>query len=48
MIVDPDRYLEDFADAGCDFITVHEEACTHLHRTVSKIKELGKKSRGVT
>jgi len=44
MIVDPDRYLEDFADAGCDFITVHQEACTHLHRTVSKIKELGKKA----
>lgn len=44
MITDPDRYLEDFADAGCDFITVHEEACTHLHRTVSKIQELGKKA----
>jgi ribulose-phosphate 3-epimerase len=44
MIVDPDRYIDDFADAGCDFITVHQEACTHLHRTVSKIKELGKKA----
>lgn len=44
MIIDPDRYLEDFADAGCDFITVHQEACTHLHRTVSKIKELGSKA----
>ncbi|PLX69294.1 MAG: ribulose-phosphate 3-epimerase [Denitrovibrio sp.] len=44
MITNPDKYLEDFADAGCDFITVHEEACTHLHRTVSKIKELGKKA----
>lgn len=44
MITDPDRYLEDFAAAGCDYITVHQEACTHLHRTVSKIKELGKKA----
>lgn len=44
MIVDPDRFLEDFAEAGCNFITVHEEACTHLHRTISKIKELGKKA----
>jgi ribulose-phosphate 3-epimerase len=44
MINDPDRYIKDFADAGCDFITVHQEACTHLHRTVSYIKELGKKA----
>lgn len=44
MITDPDRYIDDFADAGCDFITVHAEACVHLHRTVSKIKELGKKA----
>lgn len=44
MIEAPDRYLEDFASAGCDYITVHQEACKHLHRTVSKIKELGKKA----
>ncbi|ADD67239.1 ribulose-phosphate 3-epimerase [Denitrovibrio acetiphilus DSM 12809] len=44
MIEAPDRYIKDFADAGCDFITVHEEACTHLHRTVSLIKEYGKKA----
>lgn len=44
MIVDPDRYVEDFARAGADWISVHVEACTHLHRTVAKIKELGKKA----
>jgi ribulose-phosphate 3-epimerase len=44
MINDPDRYIEDFANAGCDFITVHQEACTHLHRTISLIKECGKKA----
>jgi ribulose-phosphate 3-epimerase len=41
MIVDPDRYLEEFKNAGADGITVHYEACTHLNRTVNKIKELG-------
>lgn len=41
MIVDPDRYLKSFADAGADSITVHYEACPHLHRTVQAIKELG-------
>lgn len=41
MIVDPDRYLEDFKLAGADNITVHYEACTHLHRTLHGIKELG-------
>lgn len=41
MIVEPDRYLEDFRDAGADIITVHYEACTHLHRTIQKIKSLG-------
>jgi len=41
MIVDPDRYLEEFRDAGAANITVHLEACTHLNRTVQKIKELG-------
>ncbi|MCO4294533.1 ribulose-phosphate 3-epimerase [Solitalea sp. MAHUQ-68] len=44
MIVDPDRYLEDFKKAGASILTVHYEACTHLHRTVSKIKELGMKA----
>ncbi|GGH04445.1 ribulose-phosphate 3-epimerase [Mucilaginibacter phyllosphaerae] len=44
MIVDPDRYLKDFADAGADSITVHYEACPHLHRTVQAIKQLGCKA----
>lgn len=44
MIADADRYIDDFAKAGADWITVHVEACTHLHRTVSRIKELGKKA----
>jgi ribulose-phosphate 3-epimerase len=47
MIVDPDRYLEDFRDAGADHLTVHVETCRHLHRTVQKIHELGMKA-GVT
>ncbi len=41
MIENPDIYLEAFRTAGADHITVHVEACTHLHRTVSRIKELG-------
>lgn len=41
MIVDPDRYLEAFRKAGAQIITVHYEACTHLHRTLQRIKELG-------
>ena len=41
MIVDPDRYLKDFRQAGAHIITVHYEACPHLHRTVQYIKELG-------
>lgn len=41
MITDPDRYLGDFARAGADRLTVHVEACTHLHRTVQAIKALG-------
>ena len=40
MIVDPDRYLEQFKKAGAANITVHYEACTHLHRTIQAIKEL--------
>ena len=38
MIVDPDRYIKTFADAGAHVLTVHYEACTHLHRTLSEIK----------
>ena len=41
MIVDPDRYLAQFAAAGAHHITVHLEACTHLHRTIQAIKDLG-------
>ncbi|GAB2772582.1 ribulose-phosphate 3-epimerase [Rhabdobacter roseus] len=41
MIVDPDRYLEAFRTAGAHILTVHYEACTHLHRTVQRIRELG-------
>lgn len=41
MISDPDRYLDAFAEAGADGITVHVEACTHLHRTLTRIRELG-------
>ncbi len=44
MIVDPDRYLADFKKAGAEVITVHYEACTHLHRTVQAIKDLGCKA----
>ncbi len=44
MIQDPDDYLQSFAEAGADWITVHVETCNHLHRTVSRIKELGKKA----
>lgn len=44
MVEEPIRYLEDFAGAGADIITVHAEACKHLHRTVSKIKEMGLKA----
>lgn len=47
MISDPDRYIEDFIRAGADWVTVHVEACTHLHRTVSRIKELGAKAGAV-
>ncbi len=44
MIVEPEKYIEDFHKAGADILTVHEEACVHLHRTVSQIKELGMKA----
>lgn len=41
MIVNPDKYLETFAQLKVDILTVHFEACTHLHRTIQKIKALG-------
>jgi len=41
MIVDPDRYLERFREYGAEVISVHYEACTHLHRTIQAIKKLG-------
>jgi ribulose-phosphate 3-epimerase len=47
MIENPDRYLNDFAAAGADWITVHVETCNHLHRTIQTIKELGKKAGAV-
>jgi ribulose-phosphate 3-epimerase len=44
MIVDPDRYIATFADLGADVLTVHYEACTHLHRTLQAIKAAGMKA----
>jgi ribulose-phosphate 3-epimerase len=44
MIVEPERYVQDFADAGADVITVHAEACTHLHRTLQQIRAAGKRA----
>lgn len=44
MIVDPDRYLARFRDAGANILTVHYEACTHLQRTVTEIHNLGMKA----
>ena len=44
MIVDPDRYIKTFADLGADILTVHYEACTHLHRTLQAIKSAGMKA----
>jgi ribulose-phosphate 3-epimerase len=41
MIVEPERYLKEFADAGADRLFVHQEACTHLHRVLQTIRELG-------
>ncbi|MDN7241290.1 ribulose-phosphate 3-epimerase [Planococcus sp. N028] len=43
MIEDPDRYIEDFAKAGADWITVHVEAAPHLHRTIQLIRSFGVK-----
>ncbi len=44
MISDPDRYLTRFAEAGADYLTVHAEACPHLHGTLQRIKKEGKKA----
>jgi ribulose-phosphate 3-epimerase len=44
MIVEPERYVDAFAEAGADTITVHVEACMHLHRTLTHIRSLGKRS----
>ncbi len=44
MIESPERFLEDFAKAGADLITVHQEACVHLHRTIEQIRSLGKRA----
>ncbi|RLG11667.1 ribulose-phosphate 3-epimerase [Candidatus Pacearchaeota archaeon] len=44
MIVEPEKYIKDFAKAGADWISVHAEATLHLHRAILKIKELGKKA----
>lgn len=44
MIANPDAYLEEFKKAGADILTVHYESCTHLHRTISRIQELGMKA----
>ncbi|HUT55261.1 MAG TPA: ribulose-phosphate 3-epimerase [bacterium] len=43
MIVEPEKYIDAFAAAGADIITVHAEACPHLHRTIQQIKEAGAK-----
>lgn len=44
MIVEPERYLADFARAGADILLVHQETCPHLHRTLYQIKDLGKQA----
>ena len=44
MIIDPDRYISRFHEAGANILTVQYEACTHLHRTVNEIKRLGMKA----
>jgi ribulose-phosphate 3-epimerase len=44
MIVDPDRYIKTFAELGASILTVHYEACTHLHRTIQAIKDAGMKA----
>ncbi len=44
MIIKPERYIKDFIEAGAEILTVHYEACTHLHRAVEEIKSLGAKA----
>lgn len=44
MIVEPERYLEEFAAAGADYLSVHQETCVHLQRTLRQIRDLGKKA----
>lgn len=44
MIVEPERYLADFAQAGADVISVHQETCVHLQRTLRQIRDLGKRA----
>ena len=44
MIENPDQYINEFVDAGCDLIVVHQEACKHLHRTIQNIKSYGIKA----
>jgi ribulose-phosphate 3-epimerase len=44
MIVEPEKYVDDFAEAGADVISVHVEACVHLHRTMQRIRQLGKRA----
>lgn len=41
MIVNPERYIQDFKDAGATVLTVHYEACTHLHRTIQEVRNAG-------
>lgn len=47
MIVEPEKYVENFANAGADIISVQVEACPHLHRNLAQIKDLGKKAGAV-
>lgn len=44
MIVDPDRYVSQFAEMGVEYLSVHYEACTHLHRSLANIRNLGMKA----
>lgn len=44
MIMDPDRYFQDFKDLAVEYLTVHYEACTHLHRSIQRIHDLGMKA----
>ena len=44
MMENPDQYIKEFVDAGCDLIVVHQEACKHLHRTIQNIKSYGIKA----